>query len=121
GAAGGQPQARPRRPRARRARTSAPAPSPTRGPLVVRGAVPVRACFPVPLSIRACGFPAHGLQLVCLTWLRRLRVADGAHELIQAMVVEPGARPEVRLAGTQVTAALLDQQAFEPPCDVPVE
>jgi hypothetical protein len=34
-------------------------------PLVVRGAAPAaRARFPIPLSIRACGFPAHGLPMI---------------------------------------------------------
>ena len=47
-------------------------------PLVVRGAGARRPCFPIPLSIRACGFPAHGLPMVFLTWLRSLRIADGA-------------------------------------------
>jgi hypothetical protein len=30
--------------------------------------VPLPARFPIPLSIRACGFPAHGLPTVFLTW-----------------------------------------------------
>ena len=59
-----------------------------------------RACFPIPLSIRACGFPAHGLPMVFLTWLHRLRVANGAEQLVQALVVEPGRRPTVRLTGS---------------------
>ena len=46
-------------------------------PLVVRGAVPLPVRFPIPLSSRACGFPAHGLRSVFLAWLRSLRVADG--------------------------------------------
>jgi hypothetical protein len=47
--------------------------------LVVRGAVSAEQIrFPIPLSIRACGFPAHGLPMIFLTWLRSFRVADGA-------------------------------------------
>ncbi len=50
-------------------------------PLVVRGAVPgVRAWFPIPLSIRACGFPAHGLPMIFLAWRRDPGIADGAHQ-----------------------------------------
>jgi hypothetical protein len=46
--------------------------------LVVRGAgAASRSCFPIPLSIRTCGFPAYGLSTVFLTWLRRLRVGGG--------------------------------------------
>ena len=80
------------------------------------------ALFPIPLSIRACGFPAHGLPTVFWSGLRRLRVTDGAHQLMQALVVEPVARrPLVRLTGTKVAATLLDQQTFQPPRDVPVD
>src|SRR5271166_3824237 len=79
--------------------------------LVVRGAVPAaQDRLPIPLSIRACGFPAHGLPTGIWTWLRRLRVSDGPHELVQALVVEPGAGPTVRLTGPQVATALLDEQ-----------
>jgi hypothetical protein len=49
--------------------------------LVVRGAVPVWARFPIPLSNRACGFPAHGLPMIFLAWLRRLRITDGSNPL----------------------------------------
>jgi hypothetical protein len=58
--------------------------------LVVRGAVPLSARFPIPLSIRACGFPAHGFPMNFWTWLHSFRVADGAHGRVQALVVEPG-------------------------------
>jgi hypothetical protein len=35
------------------------------GPLVVRGAVSAgQTRFPIPLSIRACGSPAHGLPMI---------------------------------------------------------
>jgi hypothetical protein len=58
--------------------------------LVVRGAVSaVQTRFPIPLSIRACGFPAHGLPMIFLTWLRSLWVADGAAKSVQAVPVEP--------------------------------
>ena len=60
----------------------------------------VAACFPFPLSIRACAFPAHGLPTVFWSGLRSLGVADGAHELMQALVVEPGLGPPSRLTGT---------------------
>ena len=40
---------------------------------------------------------------------------------MKALVVEPVRRPDVHLTGTQVTAALLDEQAFQSPCHVPVE
>src|SRR5487761_435432 len=90
-------------------------------PLVVRGAVPVTARFPIPLSIRTCGFPAYGLPVIFLTWLRCLRIADGAGELVQALPVQPFLGPLVRLPGSQVPAAFLDQQAFEPPRGVPVD
>src|SRR5947209_3881742 len=85
-----------------------------RRPLVVRGAVSVRTWFPIPLSIRTCGFPAYGLPTVFWTWLRSLGVADGAHELVQALVMEPVWRPPARLAGPEVAAPLHDEQAFEP-------
>jgi hypothetical protein len=81
--------------------------------LVVRGAVSAwQIRFPIPLSIRACGFPAHGFPMIFLTWLRSLWVADGATEAIQAVIVEPLLRPLSGLASTQVAAALLDKQAM---------
>jgi hypothetical protein len=58
-------------------------------PLVVRGAVSWWTRFPIPLSIRACGLPAHGLQMIFLTWFRRLRVTDSARQLAQPLAVEP--------------------------------
>ena len=45
----------------------------------------VRVRFPIPLSIRACGFPAHGLPMIFCAWLRSLRVADGAAKPVQAV------------------------------------
>jgi hypothetical protein len=66
--------------------------------LVVRGAVLLPVRFPILLSIRACGFPAHGLTTVFWTLLRSLRVTDSAHELMQALVVEPGWCPTVCLS-----------------------
>lgn len=51
----------------------------TPAPLVVRGAgAAPRSGFPIPLSIRTCGSPAYGLPMIFWTWLRSLRVADGA-------------------------------------------
>src|SRR6516164_936207 len=89
--------------------------------LVVRGAgAAMRPGFPVPLSIRTCGFPAYGLPTVFWTWLRCLWVSDGAHELVQALVVEPGGGPAICLAGMQVAATLFDQQTLQPPRHVPV-
>jgi hypothetical protein len=81
----------------------------------------VRARFPVPLSIRACGFPAHGLPMIFLAWRRDPGIADGAHQPVQAQLPEPLARPEPPLAGPQVAAVALDQQPFEPPGDVVVD
>ena len=70
-------------------------------PLVVRGAVSaVRIRFPIPLSIRACGFPAHGLPMIFCAWLRCLRVADGAAQTVQAVPVEPLFGPLIGLSGT---------------------
>src|ERR1700730_17734496 len=89
--------------------------------MVVRGAVPVKARFPSHLSIRTCGFPAYGLPMIFCAWLRCLRIADRAGELVQAQPVQPFLGPLVRLPGAQVPAALLDQQAFQPPCGVPVD
>ncbi|HEX3782709.1 MAG TPA: hypothetical protein VHX38_23835, partial [Pseudonocardiaceae bacterium] len=45
-------------------------------PLVVRGAVSRRTRFPIPLSIRTCGFPAYGLPMIFSTWLRHPRITD---------------------------------------------
>src|SRR5438552_4970222 len=112
------------RPRVAPARSPRPpmSPTPSALPLVVSGAVlGQRARFRILLSIRTCGFPAYGLPTVFLTWLRRLRVSDGAHEPVQALAVEPGAGPSVCLAGTQVAAPLLDEQAEQPPPHVPVQ
>ena len=35
-----------------------------------QGRVPVQARFPILLSLRACGLPAHGLPMIFLVWLR---------------------------------------------------
>src|SRR6476659_9724560 len=94
----------------------------SRRPLVVRGAVSAkRIRFPIPLSIRACGFPAHGLPMIFLTWLRSLRVADGAAKSVQAVPVKPLFSPLTGLPGTQVAAPLLDHQAEQPPHHIPVD
>jgi len=66
--------------------------------LVVRGAVPLPVRFPIPLSNRACGFPAHGLPMIFLAWLRRLRITDGATQAIQALIPKPVPRPTLDLA-----------------------
>ena len=79
-----------------------------------------QARFPIPLSICASGFPAHSSPTVFWTWLRCLRVSDSTHELVQALVVEPGAGPTVGLSRSQIAAPLLDKQALEPPCHVAV-
>src|SRR5580700_8647825 len=88
--------------------------------LVVRGAVPEQARFPIPLSIRTCGFPAYGLPMIFLAWLRCLGIADGARELVQAQPVKPLLSPLGRLPGTQVPAPFLDQKTVQAPRDVPV-
>src|SRR5258708_8545839 len=91
------------------------------GALVVRGAGAVGwPGFPIPLSIRTCGFPAYGLPMIFLTWLRCLRIADRARELVQAQPVQPLLRPLLSLSRAQVPAAFLDQKTLQPPRDVPV-
>ena len=82
--------------------------------MVVRGAVPQVARFPIPLSIRTCGFPAYGLPMIFLAWLRCLRIADGAAQAVQAVPVEPLFCPLAGLSGSQVAAPLLDHEAAEP-------
>ena len=77
--------------------------------------------FPIPLSIRSCDFPAHGLPTGFSTWLRSLRVANSAPETVQALVVEPVFIPAGRLAGTEVPPSLLDEQALQPPPDVAIK
>src|SRR4051812_5525192 len=89
--------------------------------LVVRGAGTRRPCFPIPLSIRACGFPAHGLPMVFLTWLRGPWIADGASEPVQAPLVEPALSPLVGLSGMQVAAPLLHKQAPQPAHHIAVD
>ena len=59
--------------------------------------------------------------MIFWTWLRSLRVADGAEQFVQSLVVEPGFGPACRLPGPQVATPTLDQQAFEPPRHVAVE
>src|ERR1051326_2450603 len=68
-------------------------------PLVVRGEVPRAARFPIPLSIRTCGFPAYGLPMIFCAWLRCLRIADGTAEPVQALSLEPLACPPPCLPG----------------------
>src|SRR5258706_8627008 len=85
-------------------------------PLVVSGpGAAVRSGFPIPLSIRTCGFPAYGLPMIFCAWLRCLRVADGAAQAVKAVPVKPLFRPRLSLTGPQVAASLLDHQAVEPP------
>src|SRR5260370_7498501 len=90
-------------------------------PLVVRGAgAAQRSGFPIPLSIRTCGFPAYGLPMIFLAWLRCPRIADGTAEPVQAVPVEPVLRPRPGLPGPQVPAPLLDHQPAQPFHDVVV-
>src|SRR5260221_6623502 len=58
--------------------------------------------------------------MIFLTWLRCLRIADRARELVQAQPVQPLLRPLVSLPGAQVPAAFLDQKTPQRPRDVPV-
>lgn len=58
--------------------------------------MPLPDRFPIPLSIRTCGFPAYGLLVIFLTWLRCLPIADRATELTQAVPVEPARRRPAR-------------------------
>jgi hypothetical protein len=44
-----------------------------------QGRSAARACFPVPLSIRACGFPAHGLPMIFLVVTTRVPDSDWCH------------------------------------------
>ena len=89
--------------------------------LVVRGAGAAgRSGFPIPLSIRTCGFHACGLPMIFLAWLRCLRKADGASQAIQAVPAEPPLVPLPGLPSVQVAAPLLDHQAAEPPDHVSV-
>ena len=55
--------------------------------------------------------PAHGLPMIFVTWLRSLRVADGATQAMQAVPVEPLLGPLIGLSSTQVAAPFLDHQA----------
>jgi hypothetical protein len=90
-------------------------------PLVVRGAGAAgRSGFPIPLSIRTCGFPAYGLPMIFCAWLRCPRIADGAAEPVQAVPVEPFFCPCPGLASVQVPAPLGDHQAAEAEHDVNV-
>src|SRR6266540_683149 len=90
--------------------------------LVVRGAVLARrARFPIPLSNRACDLPAHGLPMVFRTWLRGSRIADGPTEAMEAVALKPFPGPGAGLAGRQVSALPLDEQAAEPVDDVSVQ
>src|ERR1700752_3087589 len=83
----------------------------SRPSLVVRGAGAAgRSGFPIPLSIRTCGFPAYGLPMIFLAWLSFLRVADGAPEPVQAVPVEPLLSPLPGLPGVQVATAFADHQ-----------
>src|SRR5258708_3547267 len=86
--------------------------------LVVRGAVPEQARFPIPLSIRTCGFPAYGLPMIFLAWLRCLRIADRASEPVEPVPVEPVFCPRLGLTGVQVPTPFPDHQGAEPPHDV---
>jgi hypothetical protein len=91
--------------RTSRAPASEPSPRQSRRPgqrlsdgsLVVRGAVPEQARFPVPLSIRTCGLPAYGLPMGFLTWLRCPRIADSASEPVEPVPVEPVFGPHARV------------------------
>ena len=89
--------------------------------LVVRGAMPLPAWSPIPLSIRACGFPAHRLPMVFLTWLRCRRITDAAAEPVKALLVEAVFSPLLGLAGTKVATRLLHLKTVEPPHHVPVD
>jgi hypothetical protein len=65
--------------------------------------------------------PAHGLPMIFETWLRSLRVTDGAAKSVQAVPVEPLFGPLIDLAGTKVAAPLLNHQAQQPPDHVTVD
>ena len=87
--------------------------------VVVRGAVPAKqARFPILLSNRASGSPAHGSPMVAHAWLRCLRIADGAAKSVQAEPIEPVLGPLAGLPGTQVATLTLHEEAPEPVHDV---
>jgi hypothetical protein len=81
-----------------------------------------------PLPNRACGFPAHGLPVVCrLAALRVLLfpegwrgIADGPTQAIQPKLLVVLAVPALGLARLQVATGALDAQALQPPHDVTV-
>src|SRR5690242_11612319 len=77
-----------------------------------------RPVSPSPFQFRTCGFPAYGLPMIFLTWLRCPRIADGAAKPVQAVPVEPVFCPGVDLPGVQVPAPFLDHEATEPVHDV---
>src|SRR5487761_655325 len=79
-----------------------------------------RPVSPSPFQFRTCGFPAYGLPMIFLAWLRCPRIADGAAEPVQAVPVEPVFCPGVGLPGVQVPAPFLDHEAAEPVHDVVV-
>src|SRR4051812_28810139 len=58
--------------------------------------------------------------MIFLAWLRRLGVADGATQAVQALLCEPVISPALDLAGAQVASPLLDQKPGELPGHVPV-
>ncbi len=78
------------------------------------------AWFPHPPFNPYVRFPAYGLPMIFLTWLRRLRIADCAAQRVQAVPVEPVLVPYQELNRPQVPAPLLDHQAAEPPHHIPV-
>jgi hypothetical protein len=51
--------------------------------------------------------------MIFLTWLRCLRIADGAKEPVQTVPVEPLFGPRLDLVMTQIPAPLLDHQRAE--------
>src|SRR5215211_481517 len=79
------------------------------------------ARFQIPLSIRACGFPAHGLPMIFLASRREPRIADRAHQLVKAQLPKPVSSPLIGLSGAQVATVALDKQAPQSPGDVAVD
>jgi hypothetical protein len=65
-----------------------------------RGADAVQARFPIPLSTPYVRFPAHGLPMIFLTWLRSSWVADRASQAVQAVPVEPLLSPLAGLSSS---------------------
>jgi hypothetical protein len=80
--------------------------TPARPSLVIRGAVPLPVRFPIPLINPYVRFSRIRLPMIFVTWLRCLRIADRATELVQVAPVEPVLSPQLGLTGARVAVPL---------------